>query len=78
MIAMLMLGFLLLATAVLGFLLGMEWAELRKELDVVRALSLPPTPRQEPTLNEEARDHPPYDNPRDAFASPDRMPPGSQ
>lgn len=27
------------------------------------------------TLNDEAKEHPPYDNPCDPYASPDRMPP---
>lgn len=29
------------------------------------------------SLNQEAKDHSPFDNPRDPFASPDRIPPGT-
>jgi hypothetical protein len=49
-----------------------------KLLPFLRALASQPSPAATvETLNEQAREHPRYDNPRDPFASPDRLPPSS-
>jgi len=56
--------------------LRIDNARLRDEA-AIRALAAQPPAVPVETLNEQAREHPRYDNPRDPFASPDRLPPRS-